>query len=249
MRVQIFPSDKLKIEPWLVNGWQSYGKFHSSPGVGLQVLWRPNGSISILGNQYYGKDTLGLEHRIRVHTDDSIQVKYYDRPEKFLSKAAFTFTFDAGCEAGDGVSCTGERGRPAQYFLGAMAYNRFWFAHDRHAITLGGGAINNPGRYLVLLPAINGATAASGTPYFTQNPGDKFKAWDASVTYDYMPSQYMTFRWEYNHRASNVPYFAGPGGITPPGGNTGTPGSLVPGWAPDLRKFENRITFAVLVKF
>src|SRR5262245_56087746 len=45
MRVQIFPSDKLKIEPWLINGWQSYGKFNHAPGVGGQVLWRPNGSI------------------------------------------------------------------------------------------------------------------------------------------------------------------------------------------------------------
>ena len=45
-------------------------------------------------------------------------------------------------------------------------------------MTFGGGAIDNPGRYLVLLPPINGATAASGTPYFTENPGDPFKAWD-----------------------------------------------------------------------
>src|SRR6202043_3394436 len=75
-----------------------------------------------------------------------------------------------------------------------------------------------------LLPPINGATAASGTPYFTENPGDPYKAWDASVTADYMPSQYFTYRLEYNHRAANVPYFTGPGGVTPPGGNTGTTG-------------------------
>ena len=48
-------------------------------------------------------------------------------------------------------------------------------------LTLGGGQINNPGRYLVLLPPINGATAITGTPYFTENPRDPFKAWDASV--------------------------------------------------------------------
>jgi len=64
-----------------------------------------------------------------------------------------------------------------------------------------------------------------------------------------MPSQYFTYRLEYNHRAANVPYFSGPGGVTPPGGNTGTPGSLVPGWSPDLRNSENRITGALLVKF
>lgn len=31
LRVQIFPTAKLKIEPWLVNGWQSYGVFNGRP--------------------------------------------------------------------------------------------------------------------------------------------------------------------------------------------------------------------------
>jgi hypothetical protein len=70
-----------------------------------------------------------------------------------------------------------------------------------------------------------------------------------SATYDYMPSQYITFRWEFNHRHANVPYFSGPGGVTPPGGNTGAPGSEVPGWSPDLRHTEDRGTMAILVKF
>lgn len=147
------------------------------------------------------------------------------------------------------MSCTGKPGLPAQYFIGTMFYNRLWFDHDKYALTLGGGQINNPGRYLVLLPPINGATAASGTPYFTQNPGDPFKAWDTSATFDYMPSQYITFRGEFNHRAANVPYFSGAGGVTPPGGNTGAPGSFVPGFAPDLQKRENRFTIVLLVKF
>ena len=248
LRIQVFPSQKLKIEPWIVNGWQSYGKFNKAPGVGVQILWRPNGSLSVLGNQYYGTDTLGIPDRKRFHSDDSIQVKYYDRPNRVFDKAAATFTVDAGCESGGGVSCSGKPGAPAQYFLGFMAYNRFWFHKDLFGLTLGGGAINNPGRYLVLLPPINGATASTGTPYFTESPGDKFKAWDASVTFDYMPSQFITFRWEYNHRAANVPYFTGEGGLTPPGGNTGTPSLGIPGWMPDLRKYENRFTMAILVK-
>jgi hypothetical protein len=31
LRIQIFPSEKLKIEPWIINGWQSYGRFSNSP--------------------------------------------------------------------------------------------------------------------------------------------------------------------------------------------------------------------------
>ena len=259
VRLQVFPTAKLKIEPWFINGWQSYGKFNKKPGLGGQINYRPNGAVSIILNNYgLGTDTLGVPNRTRFHTDDSIEVKYYDNPGRLLDKAAFTFTGDLGCESGGGVSCFGNTVKvvggqrivnPKQSFVGYMIYNRLWFHKDRYAVTLGGGQINNPGRYLVLLPPINGATAISGTPYFTENPGDPYKAWDMTATYDYMPSQYITFRWEYNHRAANVPYFTGRGGVTPPGGNTGPLGSTVPGWAPDLRKDENRLNLSVLVKF
>jgi hypothetical protein len=252
VRVQWFPTAKLKIEPWFINGWQSYGRFNGRPGFGGQILWRPNGKWSVVGNQYaFGRDALGVAKRTRYHTDDSIQFKYYDRPTSRLSKMAMTLTGDLGCETGGGVSCFGNGSSgPKQSFVGFMAYNRFWFNRDKYAVTVGGGRINNPGRYLVLLPPINGATAASGTPYFTENPGDPYKAWDTSVTADYMPSQYFTYRLEYNHRAANVPYFSGPGGVTPPGGNTfGAPGSIVADWTPDLRKSEDRMTVAFLLKF
>jgi len=264
VRVQIFPTEHLKIEPWFVNGWQSYGRFNNRPGLGFQILWRPNEWLSVLGNQYMlGEDALNTPGRVRYHTDDSIQIKYYDNPGRFLDKAAFSLTGDMGCEHGGGVSCAGGSAKgPKQSFLGYMFYNRLWFDNDKYGLTIGGGQINNPGRYLVLLPPINGATASSGTPYFTENPGDPYKAWDVSGTFDWMPSQYITFRWEYNHRAANVPYFSGSGGVTPPGGNTGTPGGLVclsgftscngsptNTWFPDLRKTENRATIAILVKF
>ena len=270
LRVQMFPTAKLKIEPWVINGWQSYGRFNNRLGLGGQILYRPTSWLSIISNNYgLGADALGIPNRTRLHTDNSIEVKYYDRPGQFLDRMAFSLTGDAGCESGGGVNCTTNQKNSAgqvvsfkQSFLGYMLYNRWWFKKDRYALTVGGGKINNPGRYLVLLPPINGATAASGTPYFTENPGDPFKAWDISATYDYMPSQYITFRWEFNHRRANVPYWSGPGGITPPGGNTGTPGSTVclPGfatcngsatntWLPDLRNTEDRATMAILVKF
>jgi hypothetical protein len=269
VRVQVFPTEHLKIEPWFTNGWQSYGRFNHRPGFGMQILYRPNGWISVLGNQYgFGAETLGVPGRVRYHSDDSIEIKYYDKPEKFLDKMAFSLTGDIGCEHGGGVSCyTNTKQGPKQSFLGYMFYNRLWFNNDKYGLTLGGGKINNPGRYLVLVPPINGATASSAAinaPYFTGNPGDPFKAWDASGTFDWMPSQYITFRWEFDHRAANVPYWSGPGGITPPGGNNGNPtafacsdGTGAPAggcgalglWQPDLRKTENRINLAILVKF
>ncbi len=132
-RVQIFPSDKLKIEPWIMNGWQSYGTFNTQPGLGVQILWRPTGTFSVLGNQYYGADTLNNAERKRFHTDDSVMVKYYDRGGKGLSQAAASFTFDAGCESGGGTDCA------TSHFVGAMAYNRLWFNDNHYGLTIGGG--------------------------------------------------------------------------------------------------------------
>jgi hypothetical protein len=278
VRVQIFPTEHLKIEPWFINGWQSYGSANHTPGIGGQIKWTPKPWLNIISNNYgVGQDDLFIQGRRRIHTDNSIEVKYYDKPEKTLDKMAFSLTGDLGCEYGSGVSCHGDtKGGPKQSFIGYMLYNRLWFHSDLFALTVGGGQINNPGRYLVLIPPINGETAitaATNSPYFTGNPGDPFKAWDSSVTFDYMPKQYITFRWEYDYRHASVPYWSGAGGITPPGGNNGSPqfytcsngsssgqGALGPAeaacgggissiWFPDLRRNESFIDLSILIKF
>jgi hypothetical protein len=267
IRVQWFPTDKLKIEPWIINGWQSYARYGSKPGLGGQILWRPKSWISMVFNNYgMGEDTLGTgdghSGRSRIHTDDSLEIKYYDKPGRTLDKMAFSLTGDLGCEygngnGGEGVAATncyhnkpGANGTSyKQTFAGWMLYNRWWFKKDVYGVTLGGGVMDNPGRYLVLLPPINGADAISGSPYFTQNSGDLYKAWDSSLTFNWMPQEYITFCAEYGYRHASVPYFSGSGGITPPGGNTGTPSVAVPGWAPDLRKDEGSIRLAMMVKF
>ena len=126
---------------------------------------------------------------------------------------------------------------------------------DAAAQGRGGGFINNPGRYLVLVPPIQtsttgtsgGATASNTSPFFTQNPGDDFRAWDATVTFDYMPDQFVTFRTELNHREANVPYFAGKGGVTSQDGLNSTTQSA--SWKPDLSKYEDRLNLAMMVRF
>jgi Putative beta-barrel porin-2, OmpL-like. bbp2 len=278
VRVQIFPTAHLKIEPWFINGWQSYASANHKPGLGGQIKWTPKPWLNIISNNYgLGEDDLFIRGRSRIHTDNSIEVKYYDNPEKTLDKMAFSLTGDLGCEYGSGVSCYGnKKGGPKQSFVGWMGYNRFWFHRDLFGLTVGGGQINNPGRYLVLIPPINGEsaiTAATNSPYFTGNPGDPFKAWDSSITFDYMPRQYITFRAEYDYRHASVPYWTGQGGITPPNGNTGSPqffvcsngsssgqtslgaaetacgGGTNSVWFPDLRKNESFIDLSILVKF
>lgn len=202
----------------IINGWQSYGRIGSKPGLGGQILYRPKPWLSLVFNNYgMGEDTLGTGNgqfgRTRIHTDDSVEIKYYDRPEKFLDKMAFSLTGDLGCEYGGppGANTNCYHNTPTSFkqtFAGWMLYNRWWFKKDLYAITIGGGAMSNPGRYLTLMPPINGADAISGSPYFTANPGDPFKGWDGSITYDWMPKQYITFRSEFGYRHANVPYWS-----------------------------------------
>ena len=228
IRIQMFPTHHLKIEPWIINGWQSYASANARKGLGGQIKYTPFSWMNIISNNYgLGHDDLYIPNRARIHTDNSLEIKYYDKPGTGIDKMAFSVTGDLGCEFGGGVSCHGDtKGGPKQSFVGIMVYNRWWFDRDLFGFSLGGGVINNPGRYLVLLPPINGETAASAainSPYFTENPGDAFKAWDTSGTFDYMPRQWLTFRFEGDFRHANVPYWSGSGGITPP-----APGGLSP---------------------
>jgi hypothetical protein len=88
-----------------------------------------------------------------------------------------------------------------------------------------------------------------------------------------MPKQYITFRWEYDYRHASVPYWTGRGGITPPGGNNGSPqfytcsdgdtsgqeslglaeaacgGGAGSVWFPDLRRDESFIDMSIMIKF
>jgi hypothetical protein len=258
IRVQIFPTKNLKIESWIINGWQSYGAFNSMPGFGGNITWMPTSNFKLLTNNYYGTDTGGIPDRKRFHSDNSLLVRYFNIPESNgISMAAFTLTGDIGFEKGggvngfkDGISTQG----PAQYFASAMFYNRVWLAKNKIAWTIGGGLMTNHGRYLVLyptgqaspLPDPNNPNQTEGAFPFSANPGDKFQGWDCSTNIDFMPNQSITFRFEYVHRASNVPYFAGRGGVTSQTGYSTT--TLDPNWRPDLVESENRIIFALLFR-
>ena len=221
LRIQYFPTAKLKIEPWIINGWQSYARFNSKPGLGGQILWRPKPWLSFVFNNYgMGTDVLGSPATSRIHTDDSMEIREYNNPKRISRHGGNVVHGRCRLPIGGGQNCFNDKnGGVKTSFLGWMAYKRLQFAHDHYGITLGGGQMTNPGRYLTLLPPINGANAISGSPYFTENVGDKAHMYDATATFDYMPSQWLTFRWEMGYRHSDVPYFSGRGGITPPGGN------------------------------
>ncbi len=258
LRIQIYPSKSLKIELWMINGWQSYGKFNTMPGLGGNITWIPNSNLKLLTNDYFGTDAADNPKRKRFHSDNSFLYRYFDKPGSAgISKMAFSLTVDFGFEKGGGVNGfnDGDSAKgPAQYFASGMFYNRIWFYKDKIAWTFGGGLMTNPGRYLVLyptgqaspLPDPNDPTKTEGLFPFSANPGDKFNAWDCSTNLDFMPNQSITFRIEFVYRNSSVPYFAGKGGVT---SQTGYSTSVLdPEWRPDLVKSESRIIVAVLFR-
>lgn len=258
LRIQIHPSRRLKIEPWIINGWQSYGKFNSMPGVGGNITWAPNSNLKLLTNNYFGTDAAGLPGRKRFHSDNSLLLRYLDKPEsKGISRIALSLTGDIGFEKGAGVNGFNNRDSskgPAQYFASLMFYHRVWFAQNKFAWTAGGGLMTNPGRYLVLLPTGEASplpnpadpTRTEGAFPFSANPGDAFTAWDCSTNLDFMPNQSVTVRAEFVYRHASVPYFAGRGGVTSQTGYTTS--RLEPGWRPDLVRAESRLIFAILFR-
>ena len=142
LRVQWFPTNKLKIEPWIINGWQSYAKFNGHPGFGGQILYRrKNGSRWSSTTTATARTHLGIPrplahpHR-RQHRGPILQQSREHRasprwpslspPMRAASTAA-------------GVTCHGGKAGPKQAFLGWMLYNRIWFHKDLFALTLGGG--------------------------------------------------------------------------------------------------------------
>ena len=227
------------------------------PGIGANITWMPNSNIKLLTNDYYGTDAANISARKRFHSDNSLLVRYYEKPiSKGISRMAFSLTGDIGFEKGGGVNGFDDNDstQPAQYFASLMFYNRVWFCQNKFAWTVGGGYMTNPGRYLVLYPTGQASplpnpanpTQTEGAFPFSANPGDNFKGWDVSTNIDYLFNQSITARFEFVHRESSVPYFAGPGGVTSQTGYSTTP--LDPNWRPDLVKSENRIIIALLFR-
>lgn len=229
-RVQIFPTDKIKIEPWVMNGYQTYGKWNKNSSVGLSNYYRPRESLGFVANFYLGTDTKDDPNRKRFHHDDSILYRYYNRPTAAgISKMAFSLNSHIGTQFGGINPFPGRK----EYMLGSSFANRIWFNHDHLAFSVRAEGVTNPGRYLALPPTPTG---------FLPGPDQySLKLWDLTSTFDILPTDFLAFRLEFISRHSNVPYFAGPGGTTSPDGWQGTLGNFVP----DLVKHENRMTFSI----
>jgi hypothetical protein len=264
-RTQIFPSDKLKVEIWIVNGWQTYGKFNELPGFGFQIDYRPREWVKVVFSGYLGWDTQDASGRTRYHTDDSILIRYYNKPfSNGISRIASSLTFDLGGEDGAGVTSWRGAHTPGncsdshpceQDFVSSMLYFNFWFHRNEFSFLVGGGLMRNPGRYLVLTPT---GLAGPGSPFgFSTAAGTTFFGWDTSQNISWYPTNWLTFRIENSFHHSDDPYYAGHGGVTAPdgykcGGLFNPDGTIFtcapPGWKPDLVNNEDKLMLIALFR-
>ncbi len=233
-RVQAFPTKNYKLELWLMNGWQSYNSYNTGSSIGASNYFRPSENLQLVANFYLGRDTRS-SNLMRFHHDNSVVARYYrNKSNKGISQAAFSLNTHYGFQSGDGVKASD------QLMTGASLSNRVWFYQNKLALTLRGDVITNPGIYLS--PSPSPVTPNLFTVAIAADPKKQLNMFQATTTFDVMPSDFVTFRFEYVFRQSNVPYFAGPGGTTSPDGWVNTP---INNWQPDLRKMENRIVFAM----
>ena len=214
LRFQWFPTVTLKVEAWLMNGWQTYAKESFAPSGGLAFRWSPREWISILANFYVGEDTPNEPTRIRFHHDDSVVLRVYNRPaSRGLSKLALSINNHFGFEQGGGGPDLGSA------YIGATALAlRAWLHRDYVAVSARGEFFTNPSRYLVPDPP----------PGFVTGAGTDMMVWGVAANVELMPTDFFSVRAEVNWRHSTVPFFSGPEGVTSSSGFIPTSASFVP---------------------
>jgi hypothetical protein len=229
-RGQAFPSQRLKIELWVVNGWQTFGQWHEGRAGGYLWNWRPAEWLSIVNSAYVGREARGDPDSLRVYTDNNVQIRYFHAKDNaFLRSMAFSLVGDAGYE---------HRGNAPSGAIYGVTLTHHWEWTERWKSTARVDFFYDETQ--AISPHF---PVGSPYPWPGTNP---FNAAGLTATLDYWPSPWLLTRLEYAHRWANQPLFTGPGGITGPDGvQTLAP---APGFTPDLRRTDDRIVFNVTLR-
>jgi hypothetical protein len=227
-RTQIFPSQHVKIELWLVNGWQTLGQWHEARSGGYVVQWRPGDHFLFGHDSYIGQDDPTDDSSVRVYTDNYAQIQYFKKDHGLLRSLAIAAVADLGYET--------HRGLPDGVMNGYSLTHRAEFG-KMWALTFRGDIYYDKTQSVILQLPID-------SPYSLPDKG-AFLGGGFTSTLDFLPSPWIIWRLEYAHRAANIPYFSGSGGITGPNGLPSATPNL---FQPDLRKSDDRILFNVTLR-
>lgn len=209
VRAQYFPLKNVKIEPWLMNGWQTYGVWNNLPAAGTALRWSPRESLAFAANFYVGTDTKNEPDRVRFHSDHSVLARYYHAPDsRFLSSLAVSLNNHFGFESGGNDL----PGPSKANVIGTALAHRATFYRGHLAFAVRGEMFSNPSRYLAQYPP----------PNFLIGEGQSLKIIGLTTTFEVMPTSFLSIRAEFNYRRSDSAYFAGPRGTTSADGYQGT---------------------------
>jgi Putative beta-barrel porin-2, OmpL-like. bbp2 len=229
-RAQMYLASDVKLELWLVNGWQTYGQWQEAKSGGYLLNWRPSERFLLANVVYVGQTEATDSGAIRYYTDNYAQLQYYKSKDGFFSSSAVCVVADVGYQ---------ERSlAPSGGMTGYSLTHRTEFGGD-WALTLRGDLYYDPTRAVTNNLPI-------GSPYPMPDGKASFLGGGFTATVDYLPSPWLLARLEYAHRASNVPFFSGPDGITG-NGPDGTIGN-VRTFTPDLVESDDRIVANVTLR-
>lgn len=232
-RTQIFLTQKLKLELWVVNGWQTFGSWQEGRAGGFLWNWRPSERFSIATAEYAGQEVPLDSKSSRWYSDNYALYQYYKSSSGFVRSAAFAAVVDIGYQYRSGGNRDG-------VLTGESLSNRIELKGDV-MWTVRGDYYYDQGQSLV--------TGFPITSSYIRPFQDKaFSGGGITTTLDYWPSPWTVFRLEYMHRAANIPFFSGHGGITGPAGIQPTTASGAVGFTPDLRKLDDRIVVNVTLR-
>lgn len=227
VRGQLFPSSTLKVELWLVNGWQTFGQWHEARAGGYLWNWRPVEWLSIVNSLYLGQEAPGDSDSSRLYSDNNIQVRYYKGGAGSLVRSlALSLVADVGYEHRSNADSGWISGV-------ALAHRIDWTAEWKTTLR-GDIAYDQTQAITPKFPV--------GSPYPWPGTGSLL-AGGVSATVDYWPSPWLLVRLEYAHRAANQPLFGGHRGITGPNGTLPRSAVEQASFTPDLRQTDDRIIF------
>lgn len=252
LRTQIFPKENRKLELWLINGWQSFGRWHDSLTGGYLYAVRPNRYLALTHTLYVGQDQTRASdpknQSLRAYSDNHVQLLVYeDLGRDLFQRLAFALVADLGYEyrgvhAGEEVagSQTPPNGVIAGGSLAArVEWTRLFMSTVRADIFYDASAA-----VVAALPL--------GSPYTLPGNGSSTNRFEwlgggLAATFDCRPSPWLLARIEYSHRWANQPYFSGPKGITGPNGLPPSPDDTA-AFSPDLRRTDDRLVLNVTLR-
>lgn len=229
-RTQIFFTPRTKLELWIVNGWQTYGKYNDAFGVGYLLNWRPTARWSFTHSSYNGSEEPSDPASNRFYTDNYFQWHYYQSSQGWIKSSALSMVLDWGYENRGSNDLGGANG--AMY--GTSISNRIEYS-QRWATAFRYDYYYDQTKALIIQPprASDGATAAPIT-----YPSGPFIGAGVTATLDFTPSPWLIYRLEFMHRDANFPLFSGQGGIT---SSSGLKTTSTTGFTPDLRNSDDRL--------